>query len=71
MTKDEKAKRNIGLAFDLFREIIKNPALGDKIPNGSTVVFLDKDQSISQKAFSGKTNKYVKIKRQFEVVEEV
>ena len=68
MTKNEKARKNIGLAFDLLREIIKNPALGDKIPNGSKVVFLDKDQSISKKVISGKTNKYVRIKRQFEVV---
>jgi len=56
MNKDETVKMNISLAFDFFREIIKNPALGEQIPNGATVVFLDKDQVITQKQTAEKTN---------------
>ena len=49
MTKEEKIKSNIGLAFDLLRKIMKNPSLGEKIPNGATVVFLDKDNVLTEK----------------------
>ena len=68
MSKDETVKKNISLAFDLLREIIRNPALGEEIPNGATVVFVDKDQTLTKKETSGKNNKFVKVKRKFEVV---
>jgi len=68
MTKEEKIKSNIGLAFDLLREIMKNPSLGEKIPNGATVVFLDKDNVLTEKKINGSNNKFVKVKRKFEVV---
>ncbi|MBI4649407.1 MAG: hypothetical protein HY738_23120 [Bacteroidia bacterium] len=68
MTKDEKVKKNIGLAFDLLREIIKNPAMADNIPDGSTIIFLDNEQSISKKETLKNNNKYIRVKRKFEVV---
>jgi hypothetical protein len=68
MSKDETVKKNISLAFDLFREIINNPALGEQIPNGATVVFVDKDQPLTKKETTRKNNKFVKVKRKFEVV---
>ena len=68
MTKDEKVKKNIGLAFELLREIIKNPAISDNIPDGSNIVFLDNEKSISNKETSLKNNKYIRVKRKFEVV---
>ncbi|MBI4649415.1 MAG: hypothetical protein HY738_23160 [Bacteroidia bacterium] len=68
MPKHEKVKKNIGLAFDLLMEIIKNPAMTDNIPDGSTIIFLDNEQSISKKETLKNNNKYINVKRQFEVV---
>jgi hypothetical protein len=68
MSKDETVKKNISLAVDLLREIINNPALGEQIPNGATVVFVEKDQTLTKKETTGKNNKFVKVKSKFEVV---
>jgi hypothetical protein len=70
MNKDETVKKNISLAFDLLREIIKTPALGEKIPNGATVVFVEKDQTLTKKETARKNNKFIKVKRKFEIIEE-
>ena len=43
MTKKETINRNIGLTFDFLRQVVKNPSLLDKIPNGSTLEFVEKD----------------------------
>jgi hypothetical protein len=62
------SKKNISLAVDLLREIINNPALGEQIPNGATVVFVEKDQTLTKNETTGKNNKFVKVKRKSEVV---
>lgn len=43
MKDTEEMNRNIGLAFDLLKEVINNPALADAIPNGSAVRFVRAD----------------------------
>jgi hypothetical protein len=43
MEDKEEITRNIGLAFDLLREVINNPAVADAIPDGSTVRFVRVD----------------------------
>ena len=42
MTNKETINRNIGLAFDLLHKINKSPELLDKIPNGTTIDFIEK-----------------------------
>ena len=43
MTKKELIKRNIGLSFDLLKQINSSPALLNKIPKGSFIEFVEKD----------------------------
>ena len=43
MTKKEKITRSIGLTFDFLRQVIKTPGIVEKIPNGSTLEFVEKD----------------------------
>lgn len=43
MTNKKTVNRNIGMTFDFLREINNNPALLDKIPDGSIVEFIEKD----------------------------
>jgi hypothetical protein len=68
MTKRETVNRNIGLTFDFVREIIKDPSIMDKIPNGAVLEFVDKDFPIK----GDLTNKYIiKVKNTFEPVNQV
>lgn len=68
MTNKETVNRNIGLAFDLLRKINKNLELADKIPNGATIEFIEKDFPKKEKEgiVPGK-RKYNKIKNEFEI----
>lgn len=43
MTKKESVNRNIGLTFDFIRQAVNEPAMLEKIPNGSTLEFVEKD----------------------------
>lgn len=43
MTKNEKIKRNIGLSFDILREIVNNPKILDSVKDGSNIEFVEKD----------------------------
>ena len=68
MTKKETINRNIGLSFDLLKEILKNPALLGKIPNGAVVEFVEKD--FPKKEMAGlkrRKRKYIRVKNEFEV----
>jgi hypothetical protein len=68
MTKKETINRNIGLSFDLLKEILKNPSLLDKIPNGAVVEFVEKDFPKKEMAGSQKRKrKYIRVKNEFEV----
>ncbi len=68
MTNKERISNDISLAFDFAKEIVKNPKILDSIPNGATICFLDNDQPIQEKEEKKKNNKYIKVKRQFEVI---
>jgi hypothetical protein len=69
MTNKEQIKQDLTVAFDFIEQIIQNPEMTDKIPNGSAITFIDDEnlkiekhtQLVSQK-------KYVKVKRHFEVL---
>ena len=69
MTKKETINRNIGLSFDLLREILKNPALLDKIPNGAVVEFVEKDfpKKETTAGLQKKKRKYIRVTNEFEV----
>jgi hypothetical protein len=68
MTKKETTNRNIGLSFDFLTEILKSPAILDKIPNGAVVEFVEKD--FPKKETPGTQRgkrKYFRVRNGFEV----
>jgi hypothetical protein len=68
MTKKETINRNIGLAFDLLKEINKAPALLSKIPKASVVEFVEKDFPKKEPAGTQRRKrKYIRVKNEFEV----
>jgi len=71
MTKRETINRNIGLTFDFLRQIAKDPSLLDKIPNGSTLEFVEKDFSKVEKRGKQKPKshrKYMRVKSELQLV---
>lgn len=68
MTKKEIINRNIGLSFDLLKEVLTNPALLNKIPNGAIIEFGEKDFPKKETAgLKKRKRKYIRIKNEFEV----
>jgi len=45
MTNKEQIQRDIAIAFDFVEQIIDNPDILDKIPDGTAITFLD-DENI-------------------------
>ncbi len=68
MTNKETIERNIGLTFDFLRQMLKEPSIFDKIPDGSVIEFVEKDFAKRETKSSIKPNKYLKVKSQFEVI---
>lgn len=69
MTNKEQIQRDIAVAFDFVEQIIDNPELIDKIPDGSVVTFIDEENNKRERHSSKTTQKkYVKVKRHFEVL---
>jgi len=69
MTNREQIHRDIAIAFDFVEQIIENPDILDKIPEGTAITFLDDENIKPEKSKSkGATNKYVKVKRHFELL---
>jgi hypothetical protein len=69
MTNKEQIQRDIAIAFDFVEQIIDNPDILDKIPEGTTVTFLDGENVKPEKPISQDTaKKYVNVKRHFEVL---
>jgi hypothetical protein len=71
MTKKEIINRNIGLTFDFLRQVAKDPALLDKIPDGSTLEFVEKDFAKIEKSGKGKSKtarKYMHVKSELHLV---
>jgi hypothetical protein len=69
MTNKEQIRKDIVIAFDFAEQILDNPNLLDKIPEGTSIVFLDEEnKNIEKPANELLKNKYVKVKRHFEVL---
>jgi hypothetical protein len=71
MSKKEKAKKDIEVAFEFARHLIDHPEDIAKIPDGSEIVFYEKsDLPQTKKAANGKKLR-VDIKRGFEIKRKV
>jgi len=68
MTEEEKITRDIKQGFEFAKEVVKTPKLLDKIPNGAYISFLDDDTPVIEKKVTAETVKYIKVKKQFEVL---
>lgn len=69
MTNKEQIQRDLAVAFDFIGQVLDNPELLDKIPEGSAITFLNEVNSkVEQKTRKIPMKKYVKVKRQFEVL---
>jgi hypothetical protein len=69
MTNKEQIHRDIAIAFDFVEQIIDNPDILDKIPDGTAITFLDDENVKPEKRINRDTvKKYVKVKRCFEVL---
>lgn len=56
MTKKETVSRNIGLSFDFIRQVVKEPGLLDKVPDGSSLEFIEKDFVKKERVIKEKRN---------------
>ena len=70
MTNKETVERNIGLTFDFFRQVLKDPSMLDEIPNGTVFEFVEKDFAKKETKISAKPKRYLKVKSQFELLAE-
>jgi hypothetical protein len=69
MKNKEQIQRDMAVAFDFIEQIIDNPELTDKIPNGSEITFIDKQNTKTEKHTKETPQRqYVKVKRHFEVL---
>lgn len=69
MTNKEQIQRDLAIAFDFVEQIIDNPDILEKIPEGTAITFLD-NENVKREKLKGKNTdkKYVKVKRHFEVL---
>jgi len=68
MTNKETVNRNIGLTFDFVRQVIDNPELVDELEDNSSIEFLQKDYPEIKTAKDVVADKYIRIKRSFELL---
>ena len=71
MTNQETINRNIGLTFDFLRQVVLEPSILEKIPDGSTLEFVEKDFSQIEKPYTFKTKakrKYMRVKSKLELI---
>jgi len=69
MTNKEQIQRDVAVAFDFIEQIIDNPELTEKIPDGSAISFIDDENKKVEKQISHfPSKKYVKVKRHFELL---
>ncbi len=69
MTNKEQIQRDIAITFDFIEQLIENPDLIERIPEGSAITFINETNARIEK-HSGKIpqKKYVKVKRHFELL---
>ena len=70
MNKNKKQiQRDIAVAFDFIEQVIDNPDLIEKIPEGSAISFIDDENKKAEKQASQlPSKKYVKVKRHIELL---
>ena len=71
MTAKEKINRNIGLCFDFLRQVLDNPKMLNRIPNGSELEFVDKDFPLVERKSKSRTSskkKFLRVKSHLEVI---
>ncbi len=68
MTNKETINRNLGLSFDFIRQIVENPEMISEIKNNSTIEFLQKDYPERENTKRIIADKFVKVKRNFEMI---
>ena len=61
-------KKDIAISFDFVEQIIGNPDMLEKIPDGSTIRFLDSERENPEKKNEKGNKKYVRVKKQFELL---
>ena len=68
MTSKEKTGKDISLSFDFLEYLVANPKVLEKIPDNSCITFLDNKNAVREKKKTPPHKKYVKVKREFEVL---
>jgi hypothetical protein len=68
MNNKEHIKKDLVVAFDFVGQIIENPELLNEIPDGTEIKFLDDVKPKTEKPKKSSSKKYVKVKRQFEIL---
>ncbi|NBC84477.1 MAG: hypothetical protein GVY19_14010 [Bacteroidetes bacterium] len=68
MTNKETINRNIGLSFDFIRQVIEHPKLLNNLKDNTTIEFLQKDYPEREKVHKVMPDKYIKVKRNFEML---
>jgi hypothetical protein len=71
MSKKEKAKKDIEIAFDFARYLIEHPEELAKIPDGSEISFLEKSADVPSKKKASAKELRVDVKRDFEIKKKV
>ena len=67
MTNKEVVNKNIELTFDFIRQIIKNPAIAEQLPDKCEIDFIEKDFSaITEKQLAKK--ELIKVSHAFEII---
>lgn len=71
MTRKETINRNIGLTFDLIRQAVHEPALLNKIADGSVIEYAEKDfikKIKAGKSKAGRKKKYLLVQSRLHVL---
>ena len=68
MTNREKIKKDMAVAFDFVEQVLASPDMLDKIPDGSTIRFLDSENENREKKVDKGNKQYVKVKKHFELL---
>lgn len=68
MTNKETVNRNVGLSFDFIKQLVKNPEMIESINDNSIIEFLQKDYPEREKTKRIIADKFIKVKRNFEMI---
>lgn len=68
MSNREQICKDMAIACDFIEQIISDPTILDKIPDGAVISFLDSQNIKPEKEIKYIKRKYIKVKRQFEIL---